>query len=140
MFCRFWQFLDFLLWVITNVLAIDSDFEIFTVSNTFKYLESLIFVCRCRICFAIFGNFWPFLVIFGHFWLKVQMSCLLFGKSNFRLQSGKYKKSYSSSRRTLAQARKRVMEKNEKKRPETMLMTPIKQLKPNSFTHFKSLL
>ena len=46
-----------------------------------------------------------------------------------RLQSAKYKKSYSSSRRTLAQARKRVMEKNEKKRPKTMLMTPIKQLK-----------
>ena len=85
---------------------------------------------------SIFGHFCPFLAIFGKFWLKVEMTCLLFKKSNFRLQSGKYKKSYSSSRRTLAQARKRVMEKNEKKRPETMLMTPIKQLKPNSFTHF----
>ena len=109
---------------------------------TLKYLRcpTRSNIWRVLFLFADAEYVLPFLVIFGHFWLKVQMSCLLFGKSNFRLQSGKYKKSYSSSRRTLAQARKRVMEKNEKKRPETMLMTPIKQLKPNSFTHFKTLL
>ena len=32
------------------------------------------------------------------------------------------------------------MEKNEKKQPETILTTPIKQLKPNSFTNLKTLL